>query len=61
MPRSTVELAYDRIVHQTALAILYDFGDQEAWVPKSVVEDDDGEDGGVVEIQEWFAEKEGLL
>lgn len=57
----TVELAYDEIVRETDLAKCFDLGDQEAWIPKSVIEDDDGEGGGIVEVQEWFAEKEGLI
>lgn len=59
--KDTVEIAYDHIEHETAAAKLYDFGDGKIWVPKSVIEDDDGEDGGTAHVHEWFAEKEGLI
>lgn len=61
MPKRTEEIAYDRIVHETPMAKLYDFGTEQKWVPKSLIESDDGEDGGTAEIQEWWLEQEGLL
>ena len=57
----TVEIAYDCIEHETDKAKLYDVGDAKQWIPRSVIEEDDGEDGGVVVVKEWWAEKEGLF
>jgi hypothetical protein len=56
-----IELAYDRIVHETSNAKLYDFGDQQAWIPKSCIEWDEGEDGGTVEFPEKMAQDKGLI
>ncbi len=44
-------------------AVLFDVGkDDDQWIPRSVMEDwpDEGE-SGVVMVQRWFAEKEGLV
>lgn len=59
------ELGSFIIVKATDQAIAIDMGDDEwTWLPRSVVEDgDDMEEGEEYEInvQTWFAEKEGLV
>ena len=52
--------------HQTKKAILVSDGDDEVWIPKSLISDwsdDDPEQGDVIviSIPEWFATKEGLV
>lgn len=56
-------LTYDRIKARTALAILFDFGDEEKWIPISVLDPDTmplEEKGGEVGVESWFTGKEGL-
>jgi hypothetical protein len=62
-------LHYDDVKHHTERAVLFIVGDDEVWVPKSVIEveydDREWEDliksgPGEIEVAEWFAEKEGL-
>ena len=62
MPDDYIDLAYDAIIARTEKAILFLIGDEERWVPKSLIEDPDEleEGGGDVSIQFWFVEKEGL-
>jgi hypothetical protein len=54
---SVVEATTDR-------AVLFDFGDGgEVWVPRSVLEDDDFEEGDLdveVSVALWFARDKGL-
>ena len=59
--KDTIEVAYDCVEFETAKAKLYDFGGSKKWVPKSVIEEDDGDDGGTALIHEWWAEKNGLI
>lgn len=49
-------------VSETEMAVRFDDGDKQFWVPKSVMEDWPyiGEDG-VAMICVWFAEKEELI
>jgi hypothetical protein len=43
---------------ETALAILFDFGDKEAWVPKSqILHSGDNE----ITMPEWLARAKGLI
>lgn len=55
-----------RVVALTDMAVLIDFGDDETWVPLSVIDLDDTsfelerESEGNVAIAEWFATKKGL-
>lgn len=53
-------LVYDRIIRETDLAVLFDFGDEELWVPESVIESCDGDEGNEVEIKDWFVLDKGL-
>jgi hypothetical protein len=51
------------IKKETELAILVETDDgDEHWIPKSVVDGLDLSEGdsGEIEVQDWFAEKEGL-
>lgn len=51
------EVEYDKLIRETDAAQLYSIGGDEVWIPKSVILDDDGT---VLTVQRWFAEKEGL-
>jgi hypothetical protein len=54
-----------KCIRETAKAILVMLDDdRNVWIPKSVIDDDsevykDGTDGVLI-VQRWFAEKEGL-
>lgn len=56
---------YAEIEASTEKAVLLDVGDDaDKWVPRAVIkdgEDLDVGDTGDVEIEEWFALKEGLI
>lgn len=56
---NTVEIAVE-IKHVTDRAVLVFDGDNEFWVPRSLIEDFDPNDN-VINVQEWFAEKEGMI
>lgn len=56
----TTTLIFDEILHETDNAILFDFGGEEAWIPKSQIHNDPYNDGSEVEVSAWFVEKEGL-
>ena len=60
MPRKYVELDFDELKHETEKAYLFVIDEEEVWIPKSVCEEVD-EELNIVEIQEWFAEQEGLI
>ena len=52
-------------IKATKLALLCDFGDKEAWIPQSLI-DDDSEvykegDEGILIIPEWLALDKGLI
>lgn len=49
-------------ITDTDMAVLFDDGDEEFWVPKSVMEDwpEIGESGTAM-VEYWFAEQEGLI
>jgi len=53
------------VKHKTDAAILISFGDEEHWIPLSllVTDDDDPTVGDTIdfEVPSWFARKEGLL
>jgi len=53
-----VEIDYDEIAKETELAFCFKIGDDEIWVPKSVVE---GIDESTVEVREWFVVDKGLV
>ena len=66
MPREEREKEYAEIdvetIRESALAVLFSDGDREFWVPQSVMCEWPGEgDSGTALIEEWFAEKEGLI
>jgi hypothetical protein len=50
------------IKHQTESALLIDNGDQECWLPKSVVEVDRlGDESAIVSVPKWLASRRGLI
>ena len=53
-----IELPHDGVIRETGLAKLFDLGDCEAWIPKSIIDDEDDE---LVTVPEWWAIKEGLV
>ena len=62
-------LSYDDVKHHTEKAVLFRVGDDDVWVPKSVIDvdyDDDAWDAlkemgpGEIDIAGWFAQKENL-
>lgn len=58
-----VEISYE-YKHQTDEAVLIFDGDRDCWIPKSCIEDNrliDYENEGVINVEEWFAIKEGLV
>lgn len=60
-----IHLEFQKIVKQTASAMLIVFDGEEKWVPNSVIADpddyDEGDQCGEVSIKEWWCEKEGLM
>ena len=60
-----VHLDVDTIKRETDRAFLVVIGDEEVWLPKSLVSDaDDYEEGDedvCLSVPEWFASKEGLV
>lgn len=58
-PTELVSLGYDKITAMTPRAILFVFGDDEEWLPKSQITDLD-EQLLVVEIPLWLAEKKEI-
>jgi len=57
-------LDFDRIVHQTALAIIFDFGDEEHHgIPIVHIDMDnfDPEEATQVPVKIWFAKNNGLI
>lgn len=53
-----VELSHDGIQRETPGAILYDFGTDDAWIPRSLLTEIDN---NTIAVPEWFAIKEGLV
>ena len=54
-----------KYIRETEMAFLLAFEDEdweEHWVPKSVVEDSSfGDDGGEVDIRDWWLETKGII
>ncbi len=52
------------IVHETEMAFLVNDGDEETWIPKSMIVESDeiapGDKTVVISVTGWWAEKEGL-
>ena len=56
-----IELTYDSIEAETLKAILFSFGDEEVWIPRSQIEDDSLPDGkGTVCVAAWLVKQNGL-
>jgi len=53
------ELKYDDVEHQTEGAVLFIFDDEAKWVPRKLIRSIDYKNH-IVEIADWFVEKEGL-
>ncbi len=54
----TEQVHYKKQVAETDKAILFLIEDDEVWIPKSVIEDDDCM--GTIEVATWFCDREGL-
>ena len=51
-------------MHQTDDAVLIFDGDRDCWIPKSCIEYGqliDYESNNIINVEEWFAKKEGLI
>ncbi len=58
-----VEISYE-YRHQTDEAVLIFDGDDEHWIPKSLIEDGfdiDYEAEDTINIEGWFAKQEGMI
>ena len=58
-----VDLTYDRIIHQTDKAVLFEFGDEEVWLPLSQIDPEYlplPEEGGEVAVENWLILEKGL-
>lgn len=58
-----MRLTIDRVVHMTEKAALISFGDEEKWIPFSVIEPEslaELEETANIDIADWFVKKEGL-
>jgi hypothetical protein len=59
-----VEVFVDEVImdNPDKNAVWFRIDDRKIWVPRSLMEDwpDEG-DQGIVEVKEWFAEREGLI
>jgi hypothetical protein len=53
------DIDYDEIVHETEKAILFRFGEEEIWIPKSIADVD--KQDRVVTIPHRFAFDNGLV
>jgi len=55
-----VTVAYEKFVRETDKAKLFRFeGDQEVWIPKSLIESEDPDDQAI-EIPAWLARERDL-
>ena len=50
-------ITHDGIKYESAKAVLFIFDDENVWIPKTVITE---YDDTTVNVQQWFAEKEGL-
>ena len=60
----TVFILYDSIKNGTKMAVLFQVWEETPfWIPKSQIHNECEleEDGGEVEVSEWFAIQEGLV
>ena len=57
-----IELTYDSIEAETLKAILFNFGDEQAWIPRSQIENDSclSDYGDTVCVAAWLAKQKGL-
>ena len=53
----SIQISFDTALHETDTAILFDFGDEEKWIPKSLISEQTEDE---LTIPLWFAEKEEL-
>jgi len=53
-----LELKYDEMIRETELAWLLRFGDDEAWLPKSLCENDC--ENYVISVPGWMVKKKEL-
>jgi len=63
------EIDYDQCIRATAGAVLVCIGDDEVWIPLSLIDPDDDagrpdpdiRGGNTCRVETWWAEREGLL
>ena len=66
MTKEYIELDYDQCTMMTESAVLVCIDDKRVWLPLSVLNQEVetpsiADDGGLVEVEVWFAMKEGLI
>ena len=54
-----ISLVHDGVVAETNDAVLFQFGLELAWIPKSLM-NDYSDDEKYVDVAGWFVEQEGL-
>lgn len=55
-----ISIDIDSIEAETDLAILVSIDDEKVWIPRSVCKVDEDDDN-ILSVEQWFAEKEGLI
>jgi hypothetical protein len=63
-----ISLTHDGLLHMTAAAALFDFGDEQKWIPLSLIDPDTLADldptelnrPGEIIVPLWFVKQEGL-
>ena len=53
-----VEIEYDECCFRTDNALLFVIEEDEHWIPRSVIQNDDGK---IITVPEWFAKERGLI
>lgn len=66
MSKEYVEVDYDQCTMTTEKAVLVRIDDDDVWLPDSVINHEErvpsiADGGGCVEVEVWFATKEGLI
>lgn len=58
------DLKANGVIHSTLAAILFDFDEEEKWIPRSAIEDNKDIEVGdgelIIAVKTWFVRKEGL-
>ena len=58
-----IDITYDRLIHQTEMAVLLAFDEQEVWIPLSQVDPESlplDDMGVTVGVEYWLIQENGL-